>query len=47
MITRSQKLAGQMRLARSSQISALYREQLADIAEFDRAEGGAATVPSP
>ncbi len=35
---RSQELAGQI-VRRSGQISALHREQLADIAEFDRAEG--------
>src|ERR1700722_8283189 len=35
---RSQELAGQI-VARARRISALNREQLADIAEFDRAEG--------
>ena len=35
---RSQELARQI-VERSGQISALHREQLADIAEFDRAEG--------
>ena len=35
---RSQELAGKI-VERAAQISALHREQLADIAEFDRAEG--------
>jgi len=35
---RSQELAGRI-VQRSGRISALHREQLADIAEFDRAEG--------
>jgi hypothetical protein len=35
---RSQELAGRI-VERSSRISALHREQLADIAEFDRSEG--------
>jgi hypothetical protein len=35
---RSQELAGQI-VNRAGRISALHREQLADIAEFDRAEG--------